>query len=58
MRLRSAGGGASAPVIVSPKGKGALPDDHPLSAGVMGLTRTDPVYEILEEADCVVAVGF
>ncbi len=49
---------ANAPVIVSPKGKGALPDDHPLSAGVIGLTRTDPVYEILEEADCVVAVGF
>ncbi len=49
---------ANTPVIVSPKGKGALPDDHPLSAGVIGLTRTDPVYEILEEADCVVAVGF
>ena len=49
---------ANAPVIVSPKGKGALPDGHPLSAGVIGLTRNDPVYEILEEADCVVAVGF
>ncbi len=49
---------ANAPVIVSPKGKGALQDDHPLSAGVIGLTRSDPVYDILEEADCVVAVGF
>ena len=27
---------ANAPVIVSPKGKGALRDDHPLSAGVIG----------------------
>ncbi|RLT38703.1 MAG: thiamine pyrophosphate-binding protein [Chloroflexi bacterium] len=49
---------ANAPVIVLPKSKGALPDDHPLSAGTLGLTRTDPVYEILDEADCVLAVGF
>nr|HRJ45689.1 thiamine pyrophosphate-binding protein [Caldilineaceae bacterium] len=49
---------AHAPVIVLPKAKGALPDDHPLSAGSLGLTRTDPVYEILDEADCVLAVGF
>ena len=56
--LRALAEAANTPVIVSPKGKGALPDDHPLSAGVIGLTRTDPVYEILEEADCVVAVGF
>ncbi len=49
---------ANAPVIVLPKGKGAIADDHPLSAGVIGLTRTDPAYEILDEADCIVAVGF
>ena len=47
-----------APVIVTPKAKGAITDEHPLSAGTIGLTRTDPVYEILEEADCVLAVGF
>ena len=56
--LRTLVEAANAPVIVSPKGKGALPDDHPLSAGVIGLTRSDPVYEILDEADCVIAVGF
>ena len=49
---------AAAPVIVLPKGKGAIADDHPLSAGVIGLTRTDPAYEMLDEADCIVAVGF
>ncbi|MFQ5922819.1 MAG: thiamine pyrophosphate-binding protein [Anaerolineales bacterium] len=49
---------ARAPVIVTPKAKGAIPDDHPLSAGTIELTRTDPVYEVLERADCVVAVGF
>lgn len=47
-----------APVVVTPKAKGSLPDDHPLSAGTVGLTRTDPVYEILDDADCIVAVGF
>ena len=47
-----------APVICTPKAKGALPADHPLAAGVLGLTRTDPVYELLEEADCILAVGF
>lgn len=48
----------SAPVIIMPKAKGTLADDHPLSAGVIGLTRTDPAYEILDEADLIVAVGF
>ncbi len=47
-----------APVIVTPKAKGAIPDDHPLAVGTIGLTRTDPVYEVLDQADCVVAVGF
>ncbi len=47
-----------APVVVAPKGKGALPDDHPLAGGVIGLTRTDPAYALVEEADCLVAVGF
>lgn len=49
---------ANAPVIVLPKSKGAISDRHPLSAGTIGLTRTDPVYEILDEADCILAVGF
>jgi len=56
--LRELAEAAHAPVIVLPKSKGAIPDDHPLSAGTLGLTRTDPVYEILDEADCVLAVGF
>ena len=56
--LRELTEAANAPVIVTPKAKGALPDDHPLAAGTIGLTRTDPADEILDEADCVVAVGF
>lgn len=56
--LRELAEAAQAPVIVTPKSKGALADDHPLAAGVIGLTRTDPAYAILDEADCIVAVGF
>lgn len=48
----------NAPVIVLPKAKGTLADDHPLAAGVIGLTRADPAYEILDEADLIIAVGF
>lgn len=47
-----------APVIVTPKSKGAISDEHPLAAGTIGLTRSDPVYEVLDQADCVIAVGF
>lgn len=48
----------NAPVIDTPKSKGALSADHPLFAGTVGLTRADPVYDLLDEADCVVAIGF
>jgi len=47
-----------APVILTPKAKGAFPGDHPLSAGTFGLTGYDPPYELVDEADCIVAVGF
>lgn len=47
-----------APVIDTPKSKGALTAEHPLFAGTIGLTRADPVYELLDEADCIVAIGF
>lgn len=48
----------NAPVIDTPKSKGALPARHPLFAGTIGLTRTDLAYEILDEADCIIAIGF
>ena len=56
--LRALAESLNAPVVVTPKAKGALSDGHPLAAGAIGLTRTDPVYELVEEADCVIAVGF
>lgn len=48
----------NAPVIDTPKIKGALSAEHPLFAGTIGLTRTDPVYELLDESDCILAIGF
>jgi acetolactate synthase-1/2/3 large subunit len=48
----------ASPVILTPKAKGAIPNSHPLYAGTIGLTRADPTYEILEEADLVIAAGF
>ena len=45
-------------VIDTPKSKGALSADHPLFAGTIGLTANDPVYQILDEADCIIALGF
>lgn len=56
--LRHLAEAANAPVITTPKAKGILPADHPLAAGTIGLTRTDPAYQLLDEADCIVAVGF
>jgi acetolactate synthase-1/2/3 large subunit len=56
--LRQLAEAIGAPVITTPKAKGALPDDHPLAAGTIGLTRTDPAYAILDEADCILAIGF
>ena len=47
-----------APVIDTPKSKGALAADHPLFAGTIGLTRSDPAYELLDAADCIIALGF
>lgn len=58
LSLRELAETLQAPVVVTPKAKGALPDSHPLAAGTLGLTRTDPVYALLNEADCILALGF
>ena len=48
----------NAPLLDTPKGKGALPASHPLFGGTIGLMQSDPPYELLDEADCIIAVGF
>ena len=46
-----------APVLAAPKAKGAVPASHPLGSETIGLTRTDPGYDLIAEADRVIAVG-
>jgi acetolactate synthase-1/2/3 large subunit len=57
-KLRALAEALHAPVIDTPKGKGALPADHPLFVGTLGVTATDPAYSILDSADCILAIGF
>ena len=56
--LRNLAESLRAPVIVTPKAKGAISERNPLFAGTIGLTPTDPAYGILDESDCVLALGF
>lgn len=56
--LRAFAEALGAPVIDTPKSKGALPQRHPLFAGTIGLTRADPAYALLDEADLILALGF
>jgi acetolactate synthase-1/2/3 large subunit len=46
-----------APVITTPKAKGAIREDHPLAAGTIGLTYDDLAYQILDESDLILAIG-
>ena len=57
-QLRALAESLHAPVIDMPKSKGALPADHPLFVGTLGLTANDPAYEILDSSDCILAIGF
>src|SRR5207244_4304402 len=48
-----------APVFVTPKAKGMLPEDHPQFFGVCaGLAGDAVIVEFLEKADLLVGVGF
>jgi len=45
------------PVAETQAGKGALPWDHPLQAGAVGVTGAPAANELAREADLVLAVG-
>jgi acetolactate synthase I/II/III large subunit len=48
-----------APVATSQTGKGAVPEDHPLSLGVIGWHGTPVSHELIREyADVVLALGY
>ncbi|MGQ9513984.1 MAG: thiamine pyrophosphate-binding protein [Thermoproteota archaeon] len=45
------------PVLTTASGKGAIDEDHPLSAGLIGLYRTKVSRKIWNEADLIIGVG-
>jgi acetolactate synthase-1/2/3 large subunit len=46
------------PVILGAMAKGVVPEDHPLFAGVLEMAGASVVYDLLFQADLVLAVGF
>ncbi len=47
----------NAPVATTFKGKGLIPDDHPLAAGVLGRSGTPIASWFMNECDLVIALG-
>ncbi|MGP4041124.1 pyruvate oxidase [Gracilibacillus sp. D59] len=47
----------AAPVVVSLRGKGLLPDEHPLNIGNLGQIGTKPAYEAMQETDLLLLIG-
>jgi 3D-(3,5/4)-trihydroxycyclohexane-1,2-dione acylhydrolase (decyclizing) len=45
------------PVCETQAGKGALPWNHPLNAGAVGVTGASAANALAHDADCVIAVG-
>jgi acetolactate synthase-1/2/3 large subunit len=45
------------PVLTTIAGKSSIPERHPLAAGVVGMTASDPAVEQLRGADVVFAAG-
>jgi acetolactate synthase-1/2/3 large subunit len=49
---------AGIPVVVSPMAKGTFPEDHPYFAGVLDMAGHRVVWDLLAEADLILAAGF
>ena len=45
------------PVIVTPKAKGVVPEDHDLLVGTIEMLGTSYLYEMIQACDLVIAVG-
>jgi acetolactate synthase-1/2/3 large subunit len=45
------------PVTVTAQSKGCVPEDHPLFAGTFGVYTDAPIYDLIQEADLILAVG-
>jgi len=49
---------AGIPVVVSPMAKGTFPEDHPYFAGVLDMAGHRVVWDLLADADLILAAGF
>lgn len=49
---------AGIPVVVSPKGKGVLAEDHPMFAGTLDMACNKYIWDFLAGADLVLCIGF
>ncbi len=49
---------AGIPVVVSAKGKGILPEDHPFYAGTLDMACNALMWKFLGSSDLILAVGF
>lgn len=47
----------SIPVLTTASGKGAIPEGHPLSAGLIGIYRTKVSKRIWDDADLIIGIG-
>lgn len=45
------------PVLTTPSGRGSIPEDHPLAAGLVGLYRTRISKGVYESADLIITIG-
>lgn len=45
------------PVLTTPSGRGSIPEDHPLSVGLVGLYRTKVGKRVYEESDLIISVA-
>lgn len=55
--LRELAEATGIPVCVTQAGKGAIPDEHPLCLGAVGVTGTRAANRIARQADVVVGIG-
>ena len=55
--LQSVAEALCVPVVTTFKGKGAFPENHPLSLGPIGMHGHAEANRLMSEADCVLAVG-
>src|SRR5262249_53188887 len=56
--LRALAEELGAPVVVSPKAKGILPEDHRYFAGTIDMACNKRLWSFLATADLILAIGF